>query len=75
MGGGRGLGGCLMQITPRGECCSNEPPAAIARSQLTSSMMIMTWSFMSSDVGLTYKGQTVTNACARFSVALRPQKP
>ena len=27
------------------------------------------------DVGLTYLGQTVTNAEARFSVALRPQKP
>ena len=38
-------------------------------------MMMMMWSLMSSDVGLTYKGQTVTNACAWFNVALRPQKP
>ena len=36
---------------------------------------MMMWSLMSSDVGLTYWGQTVTNACAWFSVALRPQKP
>ena len=27
------------------------------------------------DVQLTYQGQTVTSACAWFSVALRPQKP
>ena len=33
-------------------------------------MMMMMWSLMSSDVGLTYQGQTVTNACAWFSVAL-----
>ena len=38
-------------------------------------MMMMMWSLMSSDVGLTYWGQTVTNACVWFSVALRPQKP
>ena len=38
-------------------------------------MMMMTtmmWSLMCLDVGVTYQGQTVTNACARFSVALRP---
>ena len=29
----------------------------------------------SSDVGLKYQGQTVTNAEAWFNVALRPQKP
>ena len=30
---------------------------------------------MPSDVGLTCWGQTVTNACAWFSVTLPPQKP
>ena len=37
--------------------------------------MMMMWSLVSSDVGLTYWGQTVTTACAWFSVALRLQKP
>ena len=38
-------------------------------------MMMMMWSLVSSYAGLTYWGQTVTNACAWFIVALRPQKP
>ena len=38
-------------------------------------MMMMMCRLMSWDVGLTYYGQTVTTACAWFSVALRPQKP
>ena len=38
-------------------------------------MMMMMCSLMSSDVGLTYWGQTVTSACVWFNVALRPQKP
>ena len=40
-----------------------------------SAELIMTWRLMSLDVGLTYWGQTVTNACVWFNVALRPQKP
>ena len=38
-------------------------------------VLMMMWSLVSSDVGLTYYGQTVTNACPWFNVALRPEKP
>ena len=42
---------------------------------MTFSFVVLTMMMMSLDVGLTFKGKTVTNACAWFSVALRPQKP
>ena len=35
----------------------------------------MMWNLMSWDVGVDVLGKIVTNACARFSVALHPQKP
>ena len=57
---------------------NSAPPVAHFRRRNDSAvlvMMMITCSLMYSDVGLTYWGQTVTNACAWFSVALHPQKP
>ena len=51
---------------------SNLVETALSPQTLAMMMMMMVtmWSLMSSDVGLTYKGQTVTNACAMVQCCL-----
>ena len=62
-------------LPPSGPAWTQQHPrSATAGVRLGQPRMV--WSLMSTDIGWHhYYGQTVTNACARFDVALRPQKP